>query len=344
MIKSIFCLCFIFAAAFLGFADPEAAAPVSKEPEKTASPEATEDNDSVYAIPFYYSDKESFYTLLGGWKNNCFYYAGSPLLAYASFNKGGHAFIYLCFLGGTLWSEKGYQVSYLFPLYLYTKDSNEIMLMSLFMGTHWNNEVFYFFPPLYILDIYPKYSWVGTEKDEDKGYRHLSSQWGYSDSCILWPFGRVRIIDDPSENMSKIQGQFFPLFGYYEDDFSAMNWLVFPLYFYKNGYRSEKDKDNKVKPVLNSEMLVTFPFYFYSGNDYNKETYRNFLLLAGTYDGQDHSSFYILPFYSFSGKGENKESGFSFAWRLFSIKNDEEGLKRLDIFFIPFYDKAGEKK
>ncbi|MFA7186023.1 MAG: hypothetical protein WC082_14075 [Victivallales bacterium] len=470
---------------------------------------------SSYFFPLYYSDKRSFYSIPVGWKKNEFFYAFGPLCWVNTENEniynimwplvrtcpekseyrfeplfdyepvyGGYDLTYLLFLG-QIWKNNDSYGSYFFPLYKYKRcpySKLDSLLTPLF-GIYDKGESFYVVPPLYSREHH---------KATDPKYRYSSynimSDLDYTDSNILFPFGKLRVMNERTENIPEYQGHAFMFYGRYKDDLSDSRWLMWPFYSYSEKYflddvRTAKEmKDEKSKPKIErkfkDETIMSLPFYYYkrepdcsysnifgfAGNirekiagkernsvyaipfyldtwkeifdvPYSKDSWakyravecsRNlkyyfpfvatteypekqefnlmvlpfFYFYSRTPEEKSNSAFFwffsryedfreksimsqamwfmfyyknqqktateeaftsfrvfgklyhreesegkvnvdVFPFIKYSEEG--KESRFSFAWRFFNVKNDGNGLKRLDIFFIPFYRKAEKK-
>ena len=282
-----------------------------------------------YALPLYYSDKERFYTMLTGWEKNKFFYAGGPLLWMNTEKEnvynimwplarlcpekseyrflplmdyksvpGEYDFTYLLLLG-QIWKNDNSHGSYFFPLYQYKedKDSKFDSLITPLFGSYDKGKSFYVLPPFYFFN---------RKKD-------------YSDSHIMFPFGKLRVMHNPTENIPEYQGYVFPFYGRYKDDLDDSRWVMWPFFHYSEKYsmkdtRSQEEKKLKEsKPRLErsfeKETVLSLPFYFYKRTPDSLQ--RSYFILAGSkrqkIAATERDSYYALPLYMNAWK-EKKES------------------------------------
>lgn len=220
----------------------------------------------------------------------------------------------------------------LVPPFFYSDDDS---FYTLLFG--WKNDKFcYVVPPLYVgIDLKRSF-----------------------DSYFIFPIVNLRKVRQPEPDVPSYQGHVFMLYGYYKDGFSTRRWIMWPFCNYSENYnledmrsneeRKEKNSSPRLERRFGSRSFSLFPFY----------TSRQSLIHECVKDKNDAdkiirtdyykniSSYFLLVVTVDSP--EKMASSFSFIGPFFNIENDDHGLKRLDILFIPFYKKAppvnGEKQ
>jgi len=182
---------------------------------------------------------------------------------------------------------------------------------------------------IYVLPFY-----LNTWKEifDTPGAKYYSGKSGFFTSSrnLQYYFPFVTTTEYPEKNEFNLM--VLPFFYFYSSTPEEKSHAAFLWFFTRN-------EDFKKKSIISQAMWFLF-YYKDQQKTETEDAFTSFRVFGKLYHREEMEgkiNVDVFPFIKYSE--EKKENSFSFAWRFFNIKNDENGLKRLDILFIPFYSR-----
>ncbi|MFA6569462.1 MAG: hypothetical protein WCS96_14725, partial [Victivallales bacterium] len=266
--------------------------------------------DESFVFPVYLDIDKGFYSLLYGYGEK-FLYCLPPCFVMIK-HPEGNSYNFLWPLCSLTPSKNNY---YSFPLFYYSddKEAKDFKFNYLFpLGWNWDNggtSGSVLFPLYYAYDHWnfimtplfishdglrdfttPLFGWLNYSK-ESYYVTPFFIRNKYEDRIeyhIMFPLGKLRLMDKEEEGISQVQGHFIPFYSYYQDKNGYDLDIMFPFI----ASSSRGTGENKI------EYHRYLPFFYdYSESGYTHTNYGFFGKTEKTINGSVKNASYLLPFY-----------------------------------------------
>jgi hypothetical protein len=261
--------------------------------------------DESFVLPVYLDIDKGFYSLLYGYGEKFLYFL--PPCYVMIKHPEGNSYNIIWPLCSLTPSKNNY---YSFPLFHYSDDqaNGDFEFNYLFpLGWSWDerNLSGSAFIPLYFEKttkasgektfMTPLFGWFNGGKDYYVTPFFIRNKYNErTDYEIMFPLGRLRVMDKKEEGINQVQGHAFPFCSYYEDKSGYDLSIMFP--FVARGKRIIGGSKEAGSGKMEYQRYLPF-YYDYSDSEYSHTNYAFWGKSEKSINGTVKNASYLLPFY-----------------------------------------------